>query len=446
ARSIELMEGSGFEDIHFKANFFDNYVHHQHVGWAFMKLERTAHSWVRRVRISNVISIMAVRNSYAVSVIQLLVDGNRGHTTVGTVVSTRILTGLTWDNTNNSQWHGSGFATGANGSVVWRVDATKGESHDLHGDKPRTNLIDLYTSVDLTGNGGAVQNFPHHLSGLTIWNQKRVGGSSVNNYNVWGSGWWLVNPIIVGMHGTNTTFVQSSLKYEESNGAAVTPASLYEAQLEHRLGSKPAWVDAAIAEYESLKTAWYVPADPEPVAGVTVSPTTYTLGLGLTIDLTETIYPSNAANKAVSWSSSNTSVATVNSDGLVMAVAEGNATITVTTADGGFTATSTVTVTPVTGISVSPALHEAAGINIYPNPVNKGELNVGLTLSSGNDIALRIFNIMGRLVYSETIGSYGPGSYTCTRDTHMLNMHTPGVYIIEVNTNGVAERKKVILR
>ncbi|MCG8310799.1 MAG: hypothetical protein MI975_25650, partial [Cytophagales bacterium] len=115
-RSIALMEGSGFEDIHFKANFFDNYVHLQHVGWGFMKMERTAHSWVRRVRISNVTGVMAVRNSYALSIIQLLVDGNRGHTTVGTVVSTRILTGLTWDNTNKGTYHGSGFATGANGS------------------------------------------------------------------------------------------------------------------------------------------------------------------------------------------------------------------------------------------------------------------------------------------------------------------------------------------
>src|SRR5690606_9666601 len=48
----------------------------------------------------------------------------------------------------------------------------------------------------------------------------------------------------------------------------------------------------------------------------------------------------------VSWSSDNTSVATVNSSGLVEAVAPGTATITVTTADGSHTAASAITVLP----------------------------------------------------------------------------------------------------
>lgn len=61
--------------------------------------------------------------------------------------------------------------------------------------------------------------------------------------------------------------------------------------------------------------------------------------------LTAEILPSNASNQEVTWTSSNTSVATVNSSGWVTGVAEGNATITVTTDDGGYTATSAITVT-----------------------------------------------------------------------------------------------------
>jgi endo-1,3(4)-beta-glucanase len=80
------------------------------------------------------------------------------------------------------------------------------------------------------------------------------------------------------------------------------------------------------------------------VTGVTVSPTSATITAGATQQLTATIAPSNATNKNVSWNSSNTSVATVNTSGLVTAVAAGSATITVTSQDGSKTATSAITV------------------------------------------------------------------------------------------------------
>lgn len=81
------------------------------------------------------------------------------------------------------------------------------------------------------------------------------------------------------------------------------------------------------------------------VTGVTVSPATASVTVGATQQLTATIAPSNATNKTVTWSSSNTSVATVNTNGLVTGVAVGTTTITVTTQDGGKTATSAITIT-----------------------------------------------------------------------------------------------------
>lgn len=54
--------------------------------------------------------------------------------------------------------------------------------------------------------------------------------------------------------------------------------------------------------------------------------------------------PSNASNKGVTWSSDDESVATV-SDGVITSVSAGTANITVTTVDGGKTATCEVTVT-----------------------------------------------------------------------------------------------------
>ena len=80
------------------------------------------------------------------------------------------------------------------------------------------------------------------------------------------------------------------------------------------------------------------------VTGVSLDQHTATIEEEGTVQLTETISPSNATNKNVTWSTSNSSVATV-SGGLVTGVSTGSATITVTTADGGFTDTCTVTVT-----------------------------------------------------------------------------------------------------
>jgi arabinoxylan arabinofuranohydrolase len=85
------------------------------------------------------------------------------------------------------------------------------------------------------------------------------------------------------------------------------------------------------------------------VTGVTISPTTASLSVGSTQQLTATVSPSNATNKSVTWSTSNAAAATVNSSGLVTAVGAGSATITVTTVDQGKTATSAITVTNAAG-------------------------------------------------------------------------------------------------
>lgn len=91
------------------------------------------------------------------------------------------------------------------------------------------------------------------------------------------------------------------------------------------------------------------------VTGVSLNRSSLSLKEGETSKLTAMVTPSNATNKEVSWSSSNTSVATVASDGSVTANGVGSATITVTTADGVKTATCSVTVEtiPVSSITLS---------------------------------------------------------------------------------------------
>lgn len=94
------------------------------------------------------------------------------------------------------------------------------------------------------------------------------------------------------------------------------------------------------------------------VAGVSLDKTEIVLVEGSNQTLTATVEPTNATNKGVTWSSSNNEIATVN-NGVVTAVKEGTATITVTTAEGGKTATCKVTVNapqtkPVTNVTLEP--------------------------------------------------------------------------------------------
>ena len=80
------------------------------------------------------------------------------------------------------------------------------------------------------------------------------------------------------------------------------------------------------------------------VESVSLSPDKLSSRVGDTQRLIATISPSNATDKSVIWSSSNTSVATVSSSGIITAITSGTATITVKTNDGGKSADCIITV------------------------------------------------------------------------------------------------------
>ena len=90
------------------------------------------------------------------------------------------------------------------------------------------------------------------------------------------------------------------------------------------------------------------------VTGVTLNKNNLQLEIGSTGTLTPTIAPSDATNKNVSWKSSNSSIASVN-NGVVTAIAAGSVTITVTTEDGGHTATCNITVMTSTETAIAEA-------------------------------------------------------------------------------------------
>ena len=115
-----------------------------------------------------------------------------------------------------------------------------------------------------------------------------------------------------------------------------------------------------------------VTAPTVPVTGVTLDHTELSLFTGDSAALTATVKPDDAANKKVTWSSSESGVAAVDGNGKVTALKAGNTTITVTTEDGSKTATCKVTVSDKTyGISVDTEVDFGTAYSNYTQPEAK---------------------------------------------------------------------------
>ncbi|WP_228520670.1 Ig-like domain-containing protein [Flavobacterium sp. JLP] len=169
------------------------------------------------------------------------------------------------------------------------------------------------------------------------------------------------------------------------------------------------------------------------VTGVSVNPTTATVGLGSTQQLNAIIAPANATNQNLTWTSSNTAVATVNASGLVTAVATGTTTITVKTADGNKTATSAITVAaiPVASVSVSPttaSLYAGNTQQLSATIAPANATNKNITWSSSNT-AIAAVNSIG------LVTAVAAGTANITATTQDGNKTAVAAITVNPNTN-----------
>ena len=122
-----------------------------------------------------------------------------------------------------------------------------------------------------------------------------------------------------------------------------------------------------------------------PVTGVQLNRNKLSLTVGSAETLIATVIPSNATNKNVTWTSSNTGIAVIDSTGKVTAVSAGTAIITVTTEDGKYTATCKVTVSsgssggaiPVPISDSEPEPEPAPETEAEPKPIKKPFNDIG---------------------------------------------------------------------
>ncbi len=150
------------------------------------------------------------------------------------------------------------------------------------------------------------------------------------------------------------------------------------------------------------------------VTGVTLDQTKLTMKKGANVYLGATVIPENATNQDVTWSSSDESVAYVNSKGKVSAYKGGEAVITVKTKDGGYTATCNVTVdVKATGVTLDKTeitMKKGANKTLVATVLPEDATNKEVTWSS-SDKEIAYVNSKGK------VSAYKAGEATITCKT-----------------------------
>lgn len=166
--------------------------------------------------------------------------------------------------------------------------------------------------------------------------------------------------------------------------------------------------------------------DPDPVVdvtGVSLDKSELTLAVKGTYTLKATVAPSDASNKSVTWKSSDDKIATVDKDGKVTAVAIGKATITVTTEDGGKTATCVVTVDAATGLE-----ELIANTRVYGQ-------DHAIRIEPAMSVNVLVVSMNGQLIYNDIVSS-----------ATQIPVPAAGIYIVKLGTGNDTSVRKVSVK
>lgn len=137
------------------------------------------------------------------------------------------------------------------------------------------------------------------------------------------------------------------------------------------------------------------------VTGVTLNKTSVTLTEGDTETLTATVAPENATNKAVTWTSSDESVATV-TNGIVTAKSAGTATITVKTWDGEYSAICTVTINSEASSIITGDANGDGEVD-FADAIIVLKHDAGVSVLSGENLAAADTNEDGEVDFVDAI-------------------------------------------
>jgi len=259
----DFIEEVGIQDLKFTGGYIWNFLHHRapqelfpgeaaggpnaflsDSGWSGIQLRKVLNGWIKNVEFSNVSRAAQLGFSKNVSAIDNTYTGNPSHNFIVANNSTGCLIGRNIDS-SSGVWHGAGVAGNSIGNVIWRSEhpANSESGMELHASQPRTTLFDKCKGGFFFNMGGAGNSLPNHLKHLVLWNFDGVAPnlnaaiSWKDNGNV-----KIQTPIISGLKGFKMSQNANQFQVNESEGTHVDETSLYEKQLEYRLGKLPDWI------------------------------------------------------------------------------------------------------------------------------------------------------------------------------------------------------------
>ena len=289
-----------------------------------------------------------------------------------------------------------------NSGDSWTIIDTKSDNHDMPNASNAEKDFDVdvpgeyqYFRLEISnnqGNGGAMQ-----LSEMRLFKYAGFGqGTSYGNITV--------------TPGAAASELTVALRNENAGADKYTLTAYVDG------GGKYTFTKNSVLFENGKYYDIRVPMNATKVSSIKLNKTSASLLIGGTVTLSvSSSYPSDAVDKTVSWSSSNTTVATVDpTTGKVTAVAEGTATITATASDGsGTTATCAVTVYPAGTIvwdsSNCSSLYLYGGDSYSDNTTIAG---VNLKCNA-NQVEARWYSYGGGIEFN----AYATGGFTFTAPT-----------------------------
>ena len=285
-----------------------------------------------------------------------------------------------------------------NQNVTWKSDKPEIASVDANGKVTGVAAGEATITVT-TEDGGKTATCKVTVSDKEI----KVTGVKLNKSET---------SLLVGGVGGNETLTATVLPEDATNQNVTWKSDKPEiASVDANgkvTGVKAGEATITVITEDGAKTATCKVTVTIPVTGVTLNKTSTAIAVGVIEELTATITPANATNQKVTWKSSDPAVARVKSNGEVLGVSVGEATITVTTEDGGKTATCKVRVLPIVNkVTVTPdslTLGKNKRYTLTATVDTQSGPNTGVTWESSNPL-IAMVSSTGEVITRDKVGT-----------------------------------------